>query len=521
MDANGLAQEGRVLLLTPTGKDASLISRVLRRAGRDVCICQDAPALCQEIQQGVATVVLAEEGLHGDNLGCVVDTLRNQPAWSDLPLIVLTMGGKTTRYTERLAEALQNKANLSFLERPLRMLTLVSAVQTACRARTRQYEIRRLLAQSAEEVQKRDQFIAMLGHELRNPLAAIRASVEILTRFGCEDPELVTGQTQVIDRQSNHMSRLVDDLLDVARLTSGRVALNTRELDLRETVQRSVHDIEMATTGDHKHQFEVNVPNERVLVDGDPIRLEQILGNLLSNSVRYSPRGGTIQVVVESLDGMVFVRIKDQGEGIEPELLPRIFEPFVQSAQSLARLRGGLGLGLAVVRSLVELHGGAVSVSSDGRGSGSEFIVSLPVLKPNPKPKPVAARFDPHDVAPRKILVVEDNSDARWSLVLLLRLMKHEVFEAQDGISGVDRIKELRPDVALVDIGLPGLSGYEVAARARATVGNATFLIALTGYGQAEDRAQALAAGFDAHLVKPVDFEQVSRLLAESFQRRK
>jgi signal transduction histidine kinase len=508
-----------VLLLTPTGKDASLVSRLLQRAGCQVHVCRDSAELCREISVGVAAVVLAEEGLTAQGMEELRETLNSQPAWADLPLIVLTSAGKTTRHSARLAEALKDRANLAFLERPLRMLTLVSAVQAACRARMRQYEVRRLLAEAAEEVQKRDQFIAMLGHELRNPLAAIRASIEILTHFGCNDPELVSGQTQVIDRQSKHMSRLVDDLLDVARLTSGRVALSKAELDLREIVERTVHDIQLAGSGE-KHSFEVRLPQEQVLVEGDPLRLEQILGNLLSNSVRYSPRGGKIEVKLESLDGVVFIRIKDEGEGIEPELLPRIFEPFVQSTQSLARLRGGLGLGLAVVRSLVELHGGAVSVSSDGRGAGSEFIVSLPVLKRRPKPKPVEAQAGPTDVAPRKILVVEDNADARWSLVLLLRLLQHEVFEAPDGLTGLDKLIELKPDVALIDIGLPGLSGYEVAARARATIGNHTFLIALTGYGQAEDRAHALSSGFDAHLVKPVELSQVSRLLVQSAQRR-
>jgi CheY-like chemotaxis protein/two-component sensor histidine kinase len=315
------------------------------------------------------------------------------------------------------------------------------------------------------------------------------------------------------------MSRLVDDLLDVARLTSGRVALAKTELDLREIVERSLQDIQLAGSG-QKHSFELHLPEQEVLVEGDPLRLEQILGNLLSNSVRYSPHGGKIEVDLEPLDGMAFVRIKDEGEGIEPELLPRIFEPFVQSTQSLARLRGGLGLGLAVVRSLVELHGGAVSVSSEGRGSGSEFIVSFPVLKHARKREPAPASTSQTKLEPCRILVVEDNADARWSLVMLLRLLKHEVFEAADGLAGLDKLFELKPDVALIDIGLPGLSGYEVAARLRAEARTKTFLIALTGYGQAEDRDRALSSGFDAHLIKPVELEQVSRLLAESAERR-
>ena len=241
--------EQRVLVLTPTGRDAALISRLLTRAGCNVLTCSTAKELCQEILLGAAAVVLAEEGLADDSLSVLTECLGNQPPWSDLPLIVLTMAGKTTRQSAVLANALKGKVNLAFLERPLRMLTLVSAVQSARRARARQYEIRALLAKAAAEVETRDRFIAMLGHELRNPLGAIRTSVEILSKFGSSDFNLLTTQAEIISRQSKHMATLVDDLLDVARLTSGRVTLSKAIVDLREIVQRSVQAVRLAVGG--------------------------------------------------------------------------------------------------------------------------------------------------------------------------------------------------------------------------------------------------------------------------------
>ena len=512
MTAETTANERRVLLLTPTGKDAQLISKLLLRAGCEVLVCEHAEHLCHEIATGAAAVIVAEEGLPGQAVGSLARALNGQPAWSDLPVIVLTAGGKTTRHSAKLAETFKEMVNLAFLERPLRMLTLVSAVRAACRARDRQYQIRSLLGQAADEVRKRDRFIAMLGHELRNPLAAIRTSIEIINHFGCQEPSLISDQCEVIDRQSKHMARLVDDLLDVARLTSGRVSLTKSPIDLRDVVSRSVQVLRLAAAGDN-HSFSINLPQEPVVVEGDAVRLEQVFGNILSNSVRYSRPGGKIEIKLETAGGAAAVRIKDEGDGIEPELLPQIFEPFVQSSQPLARRSGGLGLGLAVVRSLVELHGGVVAVASKGKGAGSEFTVTLPYTAGLNLPS-ASADANGRVVRPKKILVVEDNADARKSLSDLLRLMEHEVFEAEDGSAGLEKLVSLRPDFALIDIGLPRLTGYEVVAEARPRLRHSTVMVAITGYGQAEDRERAIAAGFDAHLVKPIDLEQLAELLS-------
>jgi signal transduction histidine kinase len=507
-------KERRVLLLTPTGKDSALIFRLLIRGGNLVTICRDARQLCEEIAAGAALVIVAEEGLSDEAVRELSRMLGNQPTWSDLPIILLTMTGKTTRRSANLAKALDGRANLTFLERPLRMLTLASAVEAARRARVRQYEMRSLLERAADEVDKRDQFIAMLGHELRNPLAAILAASEIINRFGRATPALVPEQCAVITRQTQHMTRLVDDLLDVARLTSGRVTLEKTGTDLREIVERSVQTIRITLTSE-AHCVELRLPGHPVMIHGDAMRLEQVFGNLLSNAVRYSPLGGTINVSLESRDETAIVRVKDEGEGIDPALLPASFEPFVQAGQPLARNRGGLGLGLSVVRNLVELHAGTVSAESDGHGAGSEFTVCLPRLDRAAGTVSSVALTPEQPTAAKRVLIVEDNADARRALSRLLKLLNQEVFEAEEGVSGLDQLLSIRPDLAIIDIGLPNLSGYEVASKAREHLGNRTRLIAVSGYSQSEDQQRALAAGFDDHLAKPLDFDQVSRLLGD------
>jgi CheY-like chemotaxis protein len=393
------------------------------------------------------------------------------------------------------------------------MLTLVSAVQSACRARGRQYEVRTLLANATAEVETRDRFIAMLGHELRNPLAAIRTSVEILLQFGSSDTNLLATQAEVISRQSTHMARLVDDLLDVARLTSGRVTLSKAPVDLREIVQRSIQGIRLAV-GEQAHRISINLPSNEVVVDGDAVRLEQVVGNLLSNAIRYSPKSARIDVVLQVLENEVLIHIRDEGEGIDPELLPRIFDPFVQSTQTLDRTRGGLGLGLAIVKNLVLQHGGGVTATSEGKGSGSEFVVRLPLAKRGLDKPNFALRREKIPSAPKRVLIIEDNADARQSLAQYLRLLNHEVFEAEDGISGLEKLLSIRPDVALIDVGLPHLSGYELVSKAKQTLDSQTLMVAVTGYGQSDDRQRALTAGFDDHLVKPLDLKRVIEVLS-------
>jgi signal transduction histidine kinase/integral membrane sensor domain MASE1 len=350
----------------------------------------------------------------------------------------------------------------------------------------------------------KDEFLAMLGHELRNPLGAISTAVSALERTDAQ-AEQARHLRAIIARQAAHLARLVNDLLDVARVTSGKVLLHRQATDLREVAERCVTALQQAgRAGQHA----IRLAGEAAPVEADPMRLEQVVANLLDNAVKYTPAGGRIDVVVEREKGEAVLRITDTGIGIPPEVLPQVFDLFVQGRQSLERAEGGLGLGLSLARRLVELHGGRITATSRGRDAGSEFVVRLPLAT---RPPDVLTATVPAPVgAPRRVLVIEDHRDAREGLSLLLRQWGHEVHEAEDGVQGLERLLALHPDVAFVDIGLPGLDGYSIARAVRAApAGAGPYLGALTGYGQADDRRRAEEAGFDRHLVKPVEEGQL------------
>jgi signal transduction histidine kinase/CheY-like chemotaxis protein len=352
----------------------------------------------------------------------------------------------------------------------------------------------------------KDEFLAMLGHELRNPLGAISNATRVLHEIG----DQATRLQDIIGRQTQHLARLLDDLLDVSRLTMGKIALSRRAVDLREVVRDSLGVLEQEGKTD---RHDVHVIAEPALVDGDPTRLEQIVRNLLDNALKYTPPGGRVNVTVSRDGEEAVLRVTDTGAGIPAEVLPRIFDLFVQAERSLERSMGGLGLGLTLVKRLVELHGGSVSAWSAGPEQGSEFVIRLPILPdadglPDPVALPVAAGPE------LRVLVVEDNRDAREGLRMLLEAWGHQVEEAEDGQRGLDLALGSRPDVALVDVGLPVLDGYQVAQAIRgAPGGERLLLVAVTGYGQPEDARRAREAGFDAHLVKPIDPDELRRLL--------
>jgi CheY-like chemotaxis protein len=313
------------------------------------------------------------------------------------------------------------------------------------------------------------------------------------------------------------MARLVDDLLDVSRVTHGKVKLQTSEVDLAEVV-RSVSQAfdHVARSGGVSLSV---VAATSVPVEGDRLRLEQIVGNLIGNAIKYTPRGGLVRAEVAPVGGTARLAVTDSGIGIAPEMLPRVFELFAQADVTLDRTGGGLGLGLTLVRSLTRLHGGEVEARSAGLGKGSEFVVSLPlVMQPEPSTR-VASDRRPGDGKPRRVVLVEDSEDVRDLFAEALRSCGHVVASAGDGPSGVERIVAERPDVAFIDVGLPGFDGYEVARRVRAALGTGVELVAMTGYGQDDDRTRAADAGFDRHLVKPVDIRRVEAIVAEGATR--
>jgi PAS domain S-box-containing protein len=355
----------------------------------------------------------------------------------------------------------------------------------------------------------KDEFLAMLAHELRNPLGVILNGIGVLDRIGAPSPDAVRSRT-LVRRQTVHLARLLDDLLDVARIGQNKIELRTELVDLRTVAEQALEGLRHLVES-RGQSVTVEVPQEPVAVVADPARLEQVIGNLVNNACKYTPEGGWIGLAVLAADGRALLRVRDTGVGIAPDRLDAIFELFTQLNPTLARTEGGLGIGLTLVKRLVELHGGTVRAYSEGPGRGSEFEISLPqapalrVAKCAPAP--------PSPVTPRRILLIEDNDDAREMLALSLRLHGHTTHEARNGREGIEVAAKVAPEVVLVDIGLPDIDGYEVARQLRSLLGCRASLMALTGYGQPEDRGRTAEAGFDVHLVKPVHPDAIADLL--------
>ena len=365
----------------------------------------------------------------------------------------------------------------------------------------------------------KEQFLAMLAHELRNPLAPIGNALAILRRSATPNPT-VTWVHDIIKRQVDHLTRLLDELLEVSRLTSGKVVLKTRPTEISDSMRFAIEASRPLMRGRRQH-LGVDFPAKPLAVDGDPTRLVQIFSNLLHNAAKYTPEGGSIHFSAQQRGDTVVLRVTDNGGGIAPEILPHIFDLFTQEGRSLDHAQGGLGIGLTVVRSLVELHGGSVGAASGGVGQGSEFSVVLPLMQ-NP-PLQASPSNEGELQAPGlslRIAVIDDNVDANDSLNAVLRMMGHDVSSAFDGNAGFELIRDGNPQLVVCDIGLPGMDGYQVIARLREEMKQPLpIMIALTGYGQPEDRVRALAAGFDHHLTKPVDVEALLRLIAAHGER--
>jgi signal transduction histidine kinase len=383
-------------------------------------------------------------------------------------------------------------------------------LQVTDRLRSKNEQILTLHLKSVEAANRaKDEFVAMLGHELRNPLGAIATAIHVLDARGQPD-DTSAALRGIIVRQTRHLARLVEDLLDVSKLVSGKIVLHTQPEYLRDVVVRALASFHEAGRAS---QHVISVSGSGILVQGDPTRLQQVVTNLLDNAVKYTPAGGRVDVTVAADGPDAMLTVRDTGVGIHPDVLPLIFDLFVQGTHTMARSAGGLGLGLTIVKRLVTLHGGTVSASSPGPNHGSEFIVRLPRIvdgageAPSMAPGLSASRA-------RHVLIIEDNTDFREGLRLLLESWGHRVDEASGGAQGLDMVRLKRPEVVLIDLGLPGIDGYAVASAVRsAPGGEALLLVAITGYGRASDRRRALEAGFDAHLTKPVSPPELAEIL--------
>ncbi|MDX2091269.1 MAG: response regulator [Kofleriaceae bacterium] len=392
-----------------------------------------------------------------------------------------------------------------YLVQPFETTELVATIRALLRTRGAERRASALAEELGHAMEVRDEFLAMLGHELRNPIGAITTALHLID--GVNHPPSIERYVRILNRQTTSLSRIVDDLLDVARITHGKVQLDRRIVDLDEIVRRC-GDVLGAELLGARHDVQLVVRSRSVLVDGDPVRLEQIITNLVTNGIKYTPSGGTVTVELTCADGLARLAVSDTGIGMDASTLSHVFDVFIQGKQGLDRSRGGLGLGLTVVRRLVELHGGSIRAHSDGEGTGSSFVVTLPVaVQPlhsiTPGPLPTFG-----ELANMRILIVEDNPDAREGLAELLSHRCRYVETAADGQVGLERALASPYDVMLIDVGLPVVDGYEVARRLRDRSPRPR-LIAVTGYGQPDDRRRALAAGFDLHLVKPVSLRQL------------
>ncbi|HET7504414.1 MAG TPA: hybrid sensor histidine kinase/response regulator [Kofleriaceae bacterium] len=489
----------QVLVWAPRGRDATLAVQLMGRHGfeaRAISGIEELVASLPDAGCAVITVdVLTEpvrEVLHR--------ALAAQPPWSDFPIVLF--GPRGVDRADQVLATMQALGNVSIVERPVSIGTLLSALMAALRARQRQYAAR-------DAIHQRDQFLAMLGHELRNPLAAIVLAIENMPpcdgQTGHRQPD--DKQRAIIDRQARHLTRLVDDLLDVARVTSGKVQLHAQPLDIDEVLQRCLQGAEFAACS-RQIELRSRLSHAGLIVEADATRLEEIFNNLIANALKYSGAGARITVGSRRDGPRCIVEIADTGIGLAADMLERVFDLFAQADASLHRSQGGLGIGLTLVRALVELHSGSIRATSEGIGRGSTFVVTLPLSHRAVAPEQARPAVVDGSTERRRVLLVDDNQDILEMTQEMLESAGYEVETAADGPEAIAQLIAAPPDVAFVDIGLPVIDGYAVADRARAA-GVRSYLVAVSGYGQPDDKRRALAAGFDLHLTKPVPGAQL------------
>ncbi|MCY1017870.1 response regulator [Pyxidicoccus sp. MSG2] len=487
-----------------------LVNRILEMAGFKVLEAATGMAALLMAEQHRPDVIVLDVKLPDISGYEVCERLRANPGTAAMAVLHTSATFVTS---DKKVRALDGGAD-AYLTQPFEASELIATVKSLLRLRHAEQAARLRAEELAEMDRRKDEFLAMLAHELRNPLAAIMTAIGILERKPADDPK-ESRMRGIIQRQTHHLARLVDDLLDVSRITRDRVELRLSRVDLLAVLQQ-VLQVARPMAESRGLGVEVSLPREPLWVHADATRLEQVFTNLLDNASKYTDGGHiSLRVEHEGVDGSAkaVVRVKDTGIGIPADVLPYIFDLFAQADTSLERSRGGLGIGLTLVRKLVRMHGGEVHAFSDGPGRGSEFVVKLPLLHEVAVPADSGKGTDTRRNG-RRILLVEDNSDARQAMRDLLELWGHQVAVAPDGLQGLALALTQSPELALVDIGLPGMDGYRVAEELRSRVGQRIRLVAITGYGGPEGHDRALRAGFDRHLVKPVKPDELDRLIS-------
>lgn len=519
----------RILIFALFGGDGALTERILKVSGVSTLVCPSLESLCSAIAEGAAAIILSEEALVPSATQRLIAVLDEQPSWSDLPIIISAVEHESILEGRGALGPLGTRGNVTLLDRPVHVRTLVSTVKTAMRARHRQYETRELLRQlssseanerearaRAEEMSRaKDEFLATVSHELRTPLNAMLGWARLLGG-GRLEAGRQRHAIETIERNAVAQAQLIEDLLDVSRVISGKVRLEVDEIELQKVIDAALDSVRPAMEArEIRFQRVIDPAVPRVM--GDPNRLQQVVWNLVSNAIKFTPKGGRVELTLARVDSHAELTVSDSGRGIEPSFLPQLFQRFRQADGSTTRSYGGLGLGLAICRHLVELHGGTIEAHSEGLGRGSTFVVNLPILATTSAAVTERRiRFTqsgnttlehPPMLRGLKVLLVDDEPDARELLRSLLAdcgavpMQASSALEALEAMSG-------NPDVLVSDIGMPSVDGYELIRRIRALPpeqGGRTPAAALTAYARAEDRRLALNAGFEMFVPKPVE----------------
>ena len=512
----------RVLVFAPVGKDAPLTLDVLRRTDLNGCVCDTAHGLCEEMERGAAVIMLTEEALEDPGIGELMECLRTQPAWSDIPVLLFADAERSEIYlrTLRLLEGLRN---VVLLERPIRLGAALSLIRSAMRGRERQYELRdllKVLADAREDAETanrlKDEFLATLSHELRTPLNAILGWTTML-RDGNVQQKHVMRALDTIHRNATAQVQIVNDLLDISRIVRGNVQLAPRLMSLGPLLTLAVESI--TPTAEAKGvTISTSLGSAPVQVWADHDRMQQVLWNLLSNAVKFTSSGGRVDVAMTTEGGEVRVDVTDTGNGIAPAFLPHVFERFRQGDGSSTRTHGGLGLGLSIGRHLVELHGGRMTAQSGGEGLGSTFSVFLPIRHAEHRVQApsVAVERRPRgrslDLDGTHVLIVDDEADARELLRVMLAGTGARTTEAETAAEALRIYSEDRPDIILADVAMAGQDGYALIRAIRglnAGEGGHVRAIAVSAYARREDRQRALKTGFNDHVSKPVQLDEL------------
>ena len=502
----------RVVALLADRADAAMCRDTLGRHDIPCEACGDVAAFGKALDHETDVLLVDGEHLAGPAGEGLRRFLGAQPAWSALPVIVMYRALPAAAL--EVAQECSTLARVILLESPVRVASFVSAVQMALYDRRQQFRIRDLLDAAAAQVRQRDEFMALLGHELRNPLAAISTCVEVL-KLGPGDGDQTANCLGIVGDQTAHMRRMLDDLLDISRLTRAKLSVRRDTVDLVAILRQCVTQAEWEFDGRHE-DLRVRLPAEPLYLAGDATRLQQVFANLLNNAFRYSRAGETVTLSAARRGERVEVRVSDRGRGMDPAILERVFEPFYQAEHAAGRAGlKGLGLGLSLASKLVSLHGGTIRAVSEGVDRGCEMVVALPAGVPVQRAAGASPPAGGREIRPRRVLLVEDNRELALGLRTLLEERGHEVRVAFDGAGALAEVRDWAPEAAVIDIGLAGMDGYELSRRLRASANlAATRFVALTGYGSTEDRRRSLEAGFLRHLIKPASLDELEAAIA-------